>query len=58
MNATNVTFEFDGNHEFKFYNLQPRKRYRIRAQAINEAGQSELSDPDIIQTTDPWGDWY
>uniref|UniRef100_A0A1I8EMT3 Immunoglobulin I-set domain-containing protein n=1 Tax=Wuchereria bancrofti TaxID=6293 RepID=A0A1I8EMT3_WUCBA len=54
MDAVNVTFEFDDEREFKFYHLEPRSRYKIRAQAINEAGASELSAPDIIETTDPW----
>lgn len=54
MDAMNVTFEFDGEREFKFYHLEPRSRYKIRAQAVNEAGASELSAPDIIETTDPW----
>uniref|UniRef100_A0A1I7VCU7 Immunoglobulin I-set domain-containing protein n=1 Tax=Loa loa TaxID=7209 RepID=A0A1I7VCU7_LOALO len=54
MDAMNITFEFDGEHEFKFHHLEPRTRYEIRAQAINEAGVSELSAPDIIETTDPW----
>lgn len=58
MDGMNITFEFDGEHEFKFYHLEPKSRYKIRAQAINEAGVSELSAPDIIETTDPWGKSY
>ncbi|VBB33698.1 unnamed protein product [Acanthocheilonema viteae] len=54
MNVMNVTFEFDGVNEFKFHHLKPKSRYKIRAQAINEAGVSEMSAPDIIETTDPW----
>ncbi|VDM92035.1 unnamed protein product [Litomosoides sigmodontis] len=50
----NVTFDFDGEHEFKFHHLKPQSRYKVRAQAINEAGMSGMSVPDVIQTTDPW----
>ncbi|MCP9265507.1 Dual specificity mitogen-activated protein kinase kinase 4 [Dirofilaria immitis] len=54
MDAMNITFEFDGEYEFKFNHLEPKSRYEIRAQAINEAGVSGLSAPDIIETTIPW----
>lgn len=55
LNAMNVTFEYDDKNEFKFHHLKPRSRYKVQAQAINEAGVSEMSAPDFIETTDPWG---
>ncbi|VDK41450.1 unnamed protein product [Gongylonema pulchrum] len=53
-NSANVTFEYSGNQEFRIYQLEPKSRYKIRAQATNEAGVSELSDPELILTTAPW----
>lgn len=36
--------------------LEPKSRYTVRVQALNEAGESDFSESDFIETTDPWGE--
>ncbi|VDM45100.1 unnamed protein product [Toxocara canis] len=52
--AHNVTLPFATGVDMKIDGLEPKIRYTVRVRALNEAGMSELSETDFIETTDPW----
>ncbi|GMT36553.1 hypothetical protein PFISCL1PPCAC_27850, partial [Pristionchus fissidentatus] len=51
--ARNFTVAYNGA-KMRLHGLDTNKAYYVRAQAINEAGESELSPQTTMETTDPW----
>uniref|UniRef100_F1KSA8 Neural cell adhesion molecule 1 n=1 Tax=Ascaris suum TaxID=6253 RepID=F1KSA8_ASCSU len=52
--AKNVTVPFAVGTAMRISGLEPKSRYTVRVQALNEAGESDFSESDFIETTDPW----
>ncbi|VDK47895.1 unnamed protein product [Anisakis simplex] len=52
--ARNVSMPFSVDAEMRIADLEPKSRYTVRVKALNEAGESALSETDFIETTDPW----
>ncbi|GMT05704.1 hypothetical protein PENTCL1PPCAC_27878, partial [Pristionchus entomophagus] len=51
--ARNFTVNYNGA-KMRLHSLNVNKGYAVRAMAVNEAGESELSPQATMETTDPW----
>ncbi|VDN51446.1 unnamed protein product [Dracunculus medinensis] len=50
----NITLPYRNKNEFKIENLEPKSKYLVWISALNEAGASRESQPQVIETTIPW----